>query len=70
MASKWTKEDTFIALFWIVLIGAVVGVLGWAGVAVVNQIEDQGACNAIDGEYVADLGKCVIDDKVVPVPGD
>jgi hypothetical protein len=60
-----------------VIVGMILGAILMMFLAVVLSLVfdianagPNGQCDAIGGEYVGALDKCVVDDNVVPLPGD
>ena len=62
-----TSEVTFVGV-----VGFILGLLAAAAMtaALFSTDFEDGACSAISGEYDSSQGMCVVDDKLVELPGD
>jgi hypothetical protein len=57
---------------WAIFVIFIIGMIFWANNASQNARENehnQVRCETIDADYIAELDKCVIDNKIVEVPG-
>jgi hypothetical protein len=63
-------DDGLIAGFFFGILASFIFVMIVLAIADIPNAGENGQCDAIGGEYVPSLEKCVVDDDVVPLPGN